>query len=117
VPETPAPYDYYGAADLYVCSSYEESFPRVVLEAMGFGLPILGTRVHGIPEMARDGREAMLVPSGDSAALAAGLARLLGDPAHGATLAANARARIEEFSAANLLPRHTALAARVAHRS
>lgn len=114
VPETPSPYDYYGAADLYVCSSYEESFPRVVLEAMGFGLPILSTGVHGIPEMVRADREAVLVPPGNSAALAAGLARLLSDPSDGAQLAENARARVGEFSAARLLPRHLALACAVA---
>jgi glycosyltransferase involved in cell wall biosynthesis len=113
VPETPSPYDYYGAADVYVCSSYEESFPRVVLEAMGFSLPILSTHVHGIPEMVRADQEAVLVPPGDSAALAAGLARLLGDPEAGATLGARARARVGDFAAATLLPRHATLAARV----
>ncbi len=116
VPETPAPFDYYGAADLYVCSSYEESFPRVVLEAMGFGLPILSTNVHGIPEMVRADQEAVLVPPGDSAALAAGLARLLADPAAGSALGAAARARVGEFDAQTLLPRHAALAAQVAAR-
>ncbi len=117
VPETPAPYDYYGAADLYVCSSYEESFPRVVLEAMGFGLPILATAVHGIPEMVRADREAVLVPPGDSAALAAGLARLLANPVAGAALGTAARARVGEFSAETLLPRHAAWAAGLARRA
>ena len=64
LPETGGIYDFYGAADLFVCSSYEESFPRVVLEAMAFALPIASTEVHGIPEMARPDREALLVPAG-----------------------------------------------------
>ncbi len=115
VPETSAPYDYYGAADLYVCSSYEESFPRVVLEAMGFSLPILASAVHGVPEMVRADREALLVPPGDSSALAAGMARLLGDPSAGATLAAHARSRVAaDYDSATLLPRHLALACAVA---
>jgi len=114
VPETPAPYDYYGAADLYVCSSYEESFPRVVLEAMGFSLPILSSAVHGIPEMVRADREALLVPPGDSAALAAGMARLLSDPSAGTTLASRARSRVAaDYDSVTLLPRHLALACAV----
>lgn len=114
-PESPEPYRYYAAADLFVCSSYEESFPRVVLEAMAFGVPILSTGVHGIPEMVRDGREARLVPPGDTAALAAGLAELLGAPEPGSAFAAAAAGRVRShYDAALLLPQHAALAAAVA---
>lgn len=111
VPETGDVYPYYGAADLFVCSSYEESFPRVVLEAMAFTLPILSTSVHGIPEIVRPDREAVLVPAGDSAALADGLHRLLASPATGLTLARAGRARVAaEYDSSILLPRHAALA-------
>lgn len=109
LPESENVYGYYGAADLFACSSYEESFPRVVLEAMAFELPIVSTRVHGIPEMARPDREAMLVPPGDSAALAEALQRLLSSPEPGRTLARAARARIDEFALPAVLPRHMAL--------
>jgi glycosyltransferase involved in cell wall biosynthesis len=111
VPESAGVYDYYGAADLFVCSSYEESFPRVVLEAMAFELPIVSTGVHGIPEMARDGREALLVPPGDAAALAAGMRTLLADPGVAATLAAGGRTRVAAMYAGHIvLPQHLALA-------
>ncbi len=114
-PESPAPYRHHAAADLFVCSSYEESFPRVVLEAMAFGVPILSSGVHGVPEMVRDGVEARLVPPGDSAALAAGMAALLEDAAAARALAAAAERRVRErYDAAVLLPRHAALAAAVA---
>jgi glycosyltransferase involved in cell wall biosynthesis len=115
VNETAHAFDFYGAADLFVCTSYEESFPRVVLEAMAFGLPILASGVHGIPEMVQDGREAMLVPPGDTAALASGLGRLLGSPAEAARLGAAARARVErEFGIETVMPRHLALASGLA---
>lgn len=110
LPETSGVYDYYGAADLFVCSSYEESFPRVVLEAMAFALPIASTGVHGIPEMARPDREALLVPAGNSAALAGVLQRLLGSPEIATELAAAARRRVDEFDSQALLPHHVALA-------
>ena len=110
IPETGEVYPYYGAADLFACSSYEESFPRVILEAMGFGLPIVSTDVHGIPEMVRPDHEALLVPPGDSAALAGALQRLLGSPATGQALAQRARARVAaEFASQVILPRHLAL--------
>ncbi len=110
VPETGEIYPYYGAADVFVCSSYEESFPRVVLEAMAFELPILSTAVHGIPEIVRAEQEAILVPPGDPAALAAGLQRLLVSPETGRRLAGAARIRVAaEYDSRVLLPRHAAL--------
>ena len=110
-PETADVYPYYGAADLFVCSSYEESFPRVVLEAMAFEVPLVSSGVHGIPEMVRPDSEALLVPPGDSAALAAAMRSLLASPESGRVLAARARARVAaEFASRVVLPRHAALA-------
>lgn len=110
VPETGDVYRYYGAADGFVCSSYEESFPRVVLEAMAFGLPILSTSVHGIPEMVRNNREALLVAPGDSAALAFGLQKLLAAPESGSAMGRLAQQRVCEFDLRVVIPRHLALA-------
>ncbi len=116
IPETPEPNAYYGAADLFVCSSYEESFPRVVLEAMAFALPIVSTDVHGIPEMSRADHEAVLVPPGDSSALADAIARVLADKTLASMLAAlqAGRGSPPNYDAAILLPRHAALASAVA---
>ncbi len=115
VAETPVPHTYYGAAELFVCSSYEESFPRVVLEAMAFNLPIVSTNVHGIPEMARAEEEAVLVPPGDSSALAHALARVLADPELARSLADRGRRRVTaHYDSARLLPHHAALTGAVA---
>jgi glycosyltransferase involved in cell wall biosynthesis len=111
IPETGDVYPYFGAADLFVCSSYEESFPRVILEAMAFALPIVTTNVHGIPEIVRAGSEALLVPPGDSTALAAAMQRLLAAPEAGVALGLAARARVAaDFDSRVVLPRHIALA-------
>lgn len=114
-PATTDYFPYYVAADLFVCSTYEESSPRVILEAMACGVPILSSGVQGVPEQARDGLEAVLVPPGDTVALCEGMAQLLLAPAIGRTLADRAKARVlAEFDAAVLLPRHAALAAATA---
>jgi glycosyltransferase involved in cell wall biosynthesis len=64
LPESGEIYDFYRLADIFVCTSFEESFPRVLLESAAFRLPIITTNVNGIPEMlAAD--EAWLIPPGD----------------------------------------------------
>ena len=114
-PETADYLPYYAAADLFVCSSYEESSPRVILEAMACCTPILSSGVQGVPELVRADLEATLVPPGDTVALCEAMARLLISPEIGQALASRARARVvNQFEAGQLLPRHAALAAEVA---
>jgi len=72
VPEVDDPFAYYGAADVFVCSSFEEAFPRVLLEAAIFELPIATTDVNGVPEMLAPD-DAWLCPPGDPARLAAAM--------------------------------------------
>ena len=81
-----------------------DGIPNVVVEAMAMGLPVVATRVSGIPECVADGVTGLLVPERDPAALAEALARVLEDPALGRGLGQAGRVRIErEFDAdANL---------------
>ncbi|MCX5889726.1 MAG: glycosyltransferase [Deltaproteobacteria bacterium] len=67
-------------ATVFALSSLEEGLPNVVLEAMVAGLPVVATRVGGLPEVVRPGRTGWLVPPGDVPALAAALSHLLSDP-------------------------------------
>jgi glycosyltransferase involved in cell wall biosynthesis len=71
--------DWYRAAALFVMPSYYETFGISCLEAMAFGLPIVATTAGGLPEVVEDGVTGLLVPPGDSHALAAAIVRLLGD--------------------------------------
>ena len=57
---------------------------------------MVATRTTGIPELVEDGESGLLVPTNDAASLAAAIARLIDDPALGARLATNARARVVE---------------------
>jgi len=80
---------YYQAADVFICTSRVESFPRVVLEAMAYALPIVSTRVFGIAEQVGENVNALLYEPGDVARLAAHLGQLIDDDATRQRLAAN----------------------------
>uniref|UniRef100_I2PYJ8 Glycosyltransferase n=1 Tax=Desulfovibrio sp. U5L TaxID=596152 RepID=I2PYJ8_9BACT len=66
-------------ADAFVFPSRDEGMPNAVLEAMAAGLAVAATRIAGNEELVVDGRTGFLVPPDDPAALAAALARLVGD--------------------------------------
>ncbi|MFD0667101.1 glycosyltransferase family 4 protein [Ramlibacter sp. MAHUQ-53] len=79
-------------ADALVLPSHDEGLPLAVLEALARGVPVVCTPVGEIPLALADGREAWFVPPGDPAALARGLARVLGDAALREALRARGRA-------------------------
>ena len=84
-----------------VCSSHVEPFGRSIIEAMAAGVPVVATRVGGIPEIIEDRDSGLLVPPRDPAALASAVTRLLDDPELRRRLTASARRRVESsFSAA-----------------
>jgi glycosyltransferase involved in cell wall biosynthesis len=83
---------YYAAADIYVCSSRRESYPRTILEALAFGLPIVATTVDGIAEVLDDAASRSYVP-GDVDALTASLADLAPSAEARAAMATSSRQR------------------------
>jgi glycosyltransferase involved in cell wall biosynthesis len=78
-------------------STGEEALGLSIAEAMACGLPVLASRLGGVPEVV--GEDGALVPPGDDQALAIAIAGLLDDPARRADLAQRGRARVlKEFS-------------------
>ncbi|MDD5643024.1 MAG: glycosyltransferase, partial [Syntrophales bacterium] len=94
-------------ASMLVLSSRQEAFPNVILEAMAMGLPVVATRVGGVPELVIPGETGWLAPPGNVPALAAALAQLLGDPETCKAFGKAARQRAQQdFSLAAMVRRH-----------
>jgi colanic acid/amylovoran biosynthesis glycosyltransferase len=83
-----------GRADCVVLSSLYEGLSVALVEAMAYGVPVIATRVGGLPELLEDGA-GVLVPPGDADALAAALERVLGSATLRAELAHAGRRRVE----------------------
>jgi glycosyltransferase involved in cell wall biosynthesis len=111
-PETLDIYDWYRMADIFVCTSFEESFPRVLLEAASFRIPIISTNVNGIPEMLVNNDEAFLIPAGDYHKLATAMKTCLDKYFAGDDkMVSMAFARMSRFyDARRSLPAHVAMA-------
>jgi glycosyltransferase involved in cell wall biosynthesis len=72
--------DYLAAFDIFVFPSRHEGLGSTLLDAMALGLPVIATRVGGIPEIIKDGENGFLVDAGDVDTLVAETGRLLQDP-------------------------------------
>ncbi len=97
VEECPNVFDFYRMTDIFVCASFQESFPRVILEAMAFKLPIVSTDVFGISEIVLHRSEGLLGPPGDASFLADGIERLLWDPIAREELGARAHVKVSRL--------------------
>ena len=94
--------------DLLVQPSLWEGFGLSALEGMAAGLPVVASRVGGVPEVIRDGVDGILVPPGDPVRLAEAMTAILRDPGRAARLGASGRARARREFHVDRLVRETA---------
>jgi colanic acid/amylovoran biosynthesis glycosyltransferase len=71
---------YYARADVFCLASFGEGVPVVLMEAMAVGLPVVTTRIMGVPELVEDGVTGVLVPPGRADSLAGAVKRLAEAP-------------------------------------
>ncbi|MBS1809110.1 MAG: glycosyltransferase [Acidobacteria bacterium] len=90
-------YPFFHRADIFVLPSYGEGMPMAVLEAMAAGLPVIATRVGGIPELIDDGVEGFLLAPGDVQTLAHRIELLATDEALRRQMGERARMKAQQF--------------------
>jgi glycosyltransferase involved in cell wall biosynthesis len=83
--------------DAFVLSSRWEGLPRVVVEAMAVGVPVVATDVGGIDEAVTDGESGLLAAAGDPEAMAAAVLRVFDEPGLAHRLRRGAAERVDEF--------------------
>ena len=91
---------YYKAADVFCLPSTmnTESFGIVNLEAMACGVPIVASKIGGVPDVVKDGENGLLVPSSDSEALADAIVYLLENQDVREKMGKNGRRKVEDYS-------------------
>ena len=80
--------------DVFVLPSFAEGVPVVLMEAMASQVPVLTTRIAGVPELVEDGVNGRLVPPGDVDAFTEALSKLLSDSDLRQTYGAAGRAKV-----------------------
>lgn len=116
--EQPRVADYLSRADLLLMPSAFESFGVAALEAMSCGVPVVASRVGGLPEVVADGACGRLLPVGDVDGMASAALEILGDERRAAAMSdAGRRAAVERFDVRIVVPRYVELYREVHERS
>ncbi len=87
---------YLAALDVFALSSDSEGMPLSLTEAMGVNLPMVATKVGGVPKIIDEGETGLLVPAGDATALSRALEKLRDDPELRLAMGKRARAAAEK---------------------
>jgi L-malate glycosyltransferase len=99
----------FAALDLYIMPSRAEGLGSSALAAMAHGVPVVASRVGGLPEIVEEGETGWLVPPGSPQALADAIAHAASDRARLREMGAKARQRAERFSSKLMVDRTEAL--------
>jgi glycosyltransferase involved in cell wall biosynthesis len=96
----------FARASVFVLPSHAEGLPVAILEAMAHGVPVVSTRIGGIPDAVLEGETGFLVEAGDAAAIASRVVRILRDPELAGRFADRSRERIRESYEAEAVMTH-----------
>ena len=89
----------YQAMDVFALSSLREGLPNVLLEAMALEVPVVATRINGVPRLIEDGANGLLVEPGSIDALIGGIRAIIGGPEARTRFVAEGRRTVgERFS-------------------
>ncbi|CUS34884.1 Glycosyl transferase group 1 [Candidatus Nitrospira nitrosa] len=100
--------------DIFLNTAKVDNTPVSVIEAMACGLCVVSTNVGGIPYLLKDEWDALIVPAGDEAAMAAAIRRIVTEGELAQRLSHNGRRKVEEFGWSHILPRWEKLLTKVA---
>lgn len=85
-------------SDIFINTNRIDNMPVAIIEACAMGLPVISTRVGGIPDLLTEGQNGVLVPDNDDAAMAAAVLDVVKDSSLAARLSRSGRALAEQLS-------------------
>lgn len=104
------PYPHMAGADVFVCSSVSEGMSNTILEAMALGLPVVSTdHEFGASDVVKHGDSGLLVPVGDSKAMANSIRDIIEDERLRGKLVRGAETAIREFDMEAMVEKHKRL--------
>lgn len=89
-------HNYLSAADVFVLPSYDEGLPNALLEAMSCGLPVIATKVGGIPEAIEDRKSGILINSKDVESISKAIENILKDEESTKRMGINGKQIVEQ---------------------
>lgn len=95
--------------DIFINTTTIDNMPVSVIEAMALGLPVISTRVGGIPYLIDDGVDGFLVENNNAKELANQIRNLINNPEIGQRAALNARKKVENYDTLNTMTEWTKL--------
>lgn len=96
----------FASLDVFALPSLNEGMPLVILEAMASGLPVVATRIAGIPEVVLHQETGLLIEPGDTVALRDSILRLIADRELRMKLGVNGRERVRQYYTRNVAARN-----------
>jgi len=99
----------FAASNLFILTSLNEGFGRVIIEAMASGLPVIATCVGGVPEIIYEGINGFLIPSDDEKQLADAIEKLVINESLRKQIGSNNKKVAEYYSLTNYINRVCAI--------